>query len=163
MNPTTRTYKTSIELDVAVRGEMVGILNQHLADSLDLYSQAKQAHWNVKGMNFYQLHLLFDEVADKIEDMVDMVAERVTALGAHAEGTVRMSAANSTLPEFPDEINGGEAYLNAVIERVAQYANASRANATRALESGDEATGDLFIEITRESDKLLYFLEAHVQ
>lgn len=163
MNPTTRTYKTSVSLDVAVRGEIIGLLNQQLADSLDLYSQTKQAHWNVKGMNFIALHKLFDEIAEVVEDSVDTIAERVTALGADAQGTVRMSASNSTLPEFPSDLQGGEAFVQALTERVAAFANSNRAAATAALEAGDEATGDLFIGITRDMDKYLYFLEAHLQ
>ena len=163
MNPTTRTYKTTVDLDVAVRGEMVGLLNQQLADSFDLYSQSKQAHWNVKGMNFIALHKLFDDVADTVEGMIDMIAERVTALGADAQGTARMAAANSSLPEFPADLDSGEAFVHALVERVGAFANSSRRAATTAMDAGDEATGDLFIEVTREMDKLLYFLEAHVQ
>ena len=163
MNPTTRTYKTHVDLDVTVRGEMIGLLNQQLADSLDLYSQSKQAHWNVKGMNFIALHKLFDEVAAAVEEMIDTIAERVTALGADAQGTVRMSAANSTLPEFPADLDSGDAFVHAMVERAGAFANSSRRAATSALEAGDEITGDVFVEITREMDKLLYFLEAHVQ
>lgn len=163
MNPTTRTYKTHVDLDVTVRGEMIGLLNQQLADSLDLYSQAKQAHWNVKGMNFIALHKLFDDVAAAVEEMIDTIAERVTALGADAQGTVRMSAANSTLPEFPGDLDSGEAFVHAMVERVGAFANSNRRAATSALEADDEITGDVFVGITRELDKLLYFLEAHVQ
>lgn len=161
MNPTTRTYKTTIDLDVTVRGQMIGILNQQLADTLDLYSQTKQAHWNVKGMNFIALHKLFDDIAAGVEEMVDTIAERVTALGADAQGTVRMAAANSTLDEFPTDLETGEEFVQAMIERAGAYANSSRAAASQALEAGDEATGDLFIGITRDMDKFLYFLEAH--
>ena len=163
MNPTTRTHKTSVSLDAAVRGEMVGLLNQQLADSLDLYSQTKQAHWNVKGMNFIALHKLFDDIAEEVEEMVDTLAERVTALGADAQGTVRMSAANSTLPEFPGDLVGGEAFVKAVAERVAAFANSNRAAASAALEASDEITADVFVGITRELDKYHYFLEAHIQ
>jgi len=163
MNPTTRTYKTTVDLDVTVRGEMIGVLNQQLADSLDLYSQTKQAHWNVKGMNFIALHKLFDDVAAAVEATVDTIAERVTALGADAQGTVRMAAENSSLPEFPSDLSSGEAFVEAMVERVAAFANSSRSAATQSLEAGDEVTGDLFIGITREMDKLLYFLEAHIQ
>jgi len=163
MNPTTRTYKTSIGIDVTVRGEMIGVLNQQLADSLDLYSQSKQAHWNVKGMNFIALHKLFDDVAAAVEAIVDLIAERVTALGADAQGTVRMSAANSSLPEFPSDLDSGEAYVQTMVDRVSAFANSSREAASTALDAKDEATADVFIEITREMDKLLYFLEAHIQ
>ncbi len=163
MNPTTRTHKTSVSLDAAIRGEMVGLLNQQLADSLDLYSQTKQAHWNVKGMEFIALHKLFDDIAAVIEDQVDTLAERVTALGADAQGTVRMAAENSSLPEFPSDLVGGEAFVRALTERVGAFANSNRAAASASLEAGDEITGDVFVGITRELDKYLYFLEAHLQ
>lgn len=163
MNPTTKTYKTSVSLDVTVRAEVVGILNQSLADSLDLYSQVKQAHWNVKGMDFIALHKLFDEIAAIVEASVDTLAERVRALGADAQGTVRMSAAHSSLPEFPSDLSTGEDFVKAVAERVAACANSSRAGASKTMELGDEATGDVYIEITRDLDKMLYFLEAHLQ
>ena len=55
---------------------MIGLLNQELADTSDLYSQTKQAHWNVKGIHFYQLHLLFDELAEKRQGEADELAER---------------------------------------------------------------------------------------
>lgn len=163
VNPTTRTYTTSVSLDAATRGEMVGLLNQQLADTFDLYSQTKQAHWNVKGMNFISLHKLFDEIAAVVEDAVDTLAERVTALGADAQGTARMVAAHSNLPEFPSDLDGDRAFVEAMVERVAACANGSREAASRALEVRDEATADVFIEITREMDKYLYFLEAHIQ
>lgn len=163
MKPTAKTYKSGVDLDTTVKGEMIGLLNQLLADSLDLYSQSKQAHWNVKGMNFFQLHELFDQIAGSIEEQVDMLAERVTALGADAQGTVRMAAQNSTLPEFPDDLADGASFVHAMIDRVAAYANSNRSAASKAMESGDEITADLFIEITRETDKLLYFLEAHTR
>jgi starvation-inducible DNA-binding protein len=163
VSPTTRTYQTRVSLDAAVRGEMVGLLNQQLADTFDLYSQTKQAHWNVKGMHFIALHKLFDDIAEIIEDFGDMIAERVTALGADAQGTARMAASNSTLPEFPHDLQGDRPFVEALADRVGAYANSSRAAATTAMDAGDEATGDLFIEITSEMDKQLYFLEAHLQ
>ena len=76
-----KLYATRIDLSEDIRAKVVGILNQTLAATLDLKTQTKQAHWNVKGMDFYQLHLLFDEMAGELEEYVDMVAERVTALG----------------------------------------------------------------------------------
>jgi len=163
MNPTTNTYTTKNSLDVTTRAEMVGILNQLLADGLDLYSQTKQAHWNVKGMNFIALHQLFDEIAESVEDFLDLLGERVTALGADAQGTVRMSASNSRMPEFPDDLKTGEDFVETMRDRVSMFANETRASVDKAMESGDEATADLFIEIVREMDKYTYFLEAHLR
>ena len=87
----TRLFPTKIDIEESTREELVDVLNQQLADTFDFYSQAKQAHWNVKGMEFMQLHELFDEVADAVLPFVDTLAERVTTLGGVAMGTTRMA------------------------------------------------------------------------
>jgi starvation-inducible DNA-binding protein len=142
---------------------MNNLLNQHLADLSDLYSQTKQAHWNVKGMQFIALHELFDELAGEILGYVDMVAERVTALGGYAMGTARMAAANSQLEEFPLDANDGAAAVKALVDRYAMAAANVRAAIDAADEAGDMATSDLFTEVSRALDKSLWFLEAHLQ
>jgi starvation-inducible DNA-binding protein len=144
------------------RATMITLLNQQLADTFDLYSQTKQAHWNVKGINFYQLHLLFDEAAESIFEYVDMIAERVTALGGYAQGTARMAAASSRLAEFPTDLTDGRQMVAVLAERFAQYGATTRAAINTAAEDGDQSTSDLFTEISRTVDKQLWFLEAHL-
>ncbi|MEX2500936.1 MAG: DNA starvation/stationary phase protection protein Dps, partial [Trueperaceae bacterium] len=118
MAPTmTATAKTRIDIDERARERLIALLNRQAADNADLHSQTKQAHWNVKGPDFMQLHLLFDQVAAVIEPFTDELAERVTALGGYARGTVRMAAANSTLPELPEEPNDGATHLKALADR----------------------------------------------
>jgi starvation-inducible DNA-binding protein len=158
-----RTFETAVDLPVATRVAMIGLLNQELADTTDLYSQTKQAHWNVKGIHFYQLHLLFDQLAEKRQGEADELAERATELGGHALGTVRMAAANSRLPEIPTGINAGVDYVRALVERYGIHANSMRAAIDEADEAGDKDTADLFTEISRELDKDLWFLQAHLQ
>ncbi len=158
-----KTFDTHIELKANIRAQEIEILNQQLADTFDLYSQTKQAHWNVKGIHFYQLHKLFDELAASVEPFVDVIAERVTSLGGVALGTARMAAANSTLAEFPAEAAQGEEHLKLLVDRYAAYAASSRAASRRAAELDDPTTEDMYIEITRVVDKDLYFLESHLQ
>jgi starvation-inducible DNA-binding protein len=88
----TRLYPTKNDLPEASRREAVGLLNQRLADSIDLQTQCKQAHWNVKGPSFIALHKLFDEVNEAVEEYIDLLAERVVQLGGIAEGTVGVVA-----------------------------------------------------------------------
>jgi starvation-inducible DNA-binding protein len=126
-------------------------------------SQVKQAHWNVKGSDFWQLHKLFDEVAERAAEWVDEFAERVTALGGYATGTVRMAAASSSLPEFPTEITDSMDYVHAVAQRLGAFTNSARAAVDETDKLGDGNTADLFTEISRCADKYLYFLEAHLQ
>ena len=158
-----RSFETSVDIPAADRTKINKLLNQHLADSFDLLSQVKQAHWNVKGPDFWQLHKLFDELAGEVADWVDQFAERVTALGGFANGTARMAAANSTLPEFPTDITDSMDYVGAVASRLAAFSNSARTAIDRTDKLGDANTADLFTEISRCADKYLYFLEAHLQ
>ena len=162
-NPSVRSFTTSVDIPADDRAKINRILNQHLADSFDLMSQVKQAHWNVKGSDFWQLHTLFDEVAERAAEWVDEFAERVTALGGYATGTVRMAAASSTLPEFPTDITDSMEYVRAVAERLATFTNSAREAIDQTDELGDADTADLFTEVSRCADKYLYFLEAHLQ
>lgn len=145
------------------RAKVVSLLNQHLADLFDLMSQTKFAHWNVKGPNFYQLHLLFDSLAEKVEEHVDEVAERVTALGGVATGTARQAAASSRVPEFPAGVHKGMDVVTALADRYATVGNAVRAAIDQADELEDKDTADLFTEVSRDLDQSLYFLESHLQ
>jgi starvation-inducible DNA-binding protein len=154
---------TRHDLPAEARGQIVALLNQQLADATDLYSQTKQAHWNVTGPQFYQLHELFDELAESVEGFIDLIAERATAFGGTARGTVRMAAASSRLPEYPADLRDGLPSVAALAERYAAFAATTRAAIDRADEAGDAGTADLFTEISRGIDKHLWFLEAHLR
>ena len=151
---------TRNSVPVAARGRLVALLNQALADLGDLYSQTKQAHWNVRGPAFYQWHKLFDDVADTAEEHWDDVAERAVQLGGYARGTVRMAAAASQLPEWPEDAADAGGFVRALAERFGLVANSLRAGIATAAELGDADTADLFTEISRELDKSLWLLEA---
>jgi starvation-inducible DNA-binding protein len=157
------TFDTRIDIDTDARQELIDLLNQQLADASDLFTQTKQAHWNVKGMDFMQLHLLFDDLAKHPRNHADTIAERVGALGGMAMGTARMAAANSTLPEYPADVIEGKAVVEVMAERWAAYAASTRAAIRRSGELDDPTTEDLFTELSREIDESLYFLEAHLQ
>ncbi|HIK45010.1 MAG TPA: DNA starvation/stationary phase protection protein Dps [Leptolyngbyaceae cyanobacterium M65_K2018_010] len=159
---TGRFYPTRIDLAADVRSQVVATLNQTLAATLDLKTQTKQAHWNVKGMDFYQLHELFDEMAGELESYVDMVAERATALGGTALGTARIAAAASILPEYPFEAIDGAEHVAALAERYAAYGQHLRAAIETTAALGDADTADLYTEISRTIDMRLWFLEAHL-
>lgn len=161
--PSLRQFATRIDLPAEARTRLIDVLNQSLAVCFDLFSQAKQAHWNVKGEEFYQLHLLFDELAEELSGFVDLLAERVTALGGYATGTVRMAAAGTTLPEFPTEAVRGLEHVEALADRFARFAAQIRRGIDEAGSLGDQSTADLYTEISRAVDKRLWFLESHLQ
>lgn len=161
--PETAIFATHIDLPERDQQPLIELLNGRLADTADLHSQVKQAHWNVKGPNFFQLHQLFDQLAAELFPYTDLIAERATALGGVAMGTARMAAANSVLPEYPVEITEGERHLKALIDRYALFTAHIRKAIETADKHHDKATADLFTEISRMADKQLWFLEAHVQ
>jgi starvation-inducible DNA-binding protein len=160
---TTRSFATRIEIPEASREKLVQLLNERLADTFDLYSQLKQAHWNVKGSDFIQLHELYDTIAGDVIEYVDMVAERATALGGLALGTARMAAAASSLEEYPADAVAGAETVATVADRLAVYGALVRAGIDQAGELHDQDTADLFTEISRSIDKHLWFVEAHQQ
>ncbi len=160
--------KSSIALHVthdlppAVREDMIELLNQELADMSDLHSQTKQAHWNVKGPQFMQLHALYDQLAGELVGYVDDLAERAVQLGGLAQGTNRMSASNSRLPELPD-ITAGLDVTAALVERYGHVAATTRKGIQIAADAGDQDTSDLMTEISRGMDKWVWFLESHLK
>ena len=156
-------HKTKIDIEQGIREKLIGLLNQRLADAADLKSQAKQAHWNVKGPNFIALHELFDQVATEVDTHVDDIAERITTLGGTAMGTVRLAAQNSSLSEYPHEISDGTAHVDALSTALADFGKKVRSDIDTTDELGDKDTADLLTGVSRGVDKLLWFVEAHNQ
>jgi starvation-inducible DNA-binding protein len=157
------SFNTAIDLPEGLRGRMIDLLNQQLADTSDLYSQTKQAHWNVKGAQFMQLHLLFDQLAEEVEESIDTIAERITALGGMAAGTVRMAGAASRLPEWPLDIVDSLPVVEELVVRYGDMAASTREAIKAAADAGDADTADLFTVQSRALDKSLWFLQAHLQ
>ncbi len=155
-------YPTKNDLSIKTRTEIIGILQPRLADSIDLWLQCKQAHWNVKGPNFIALHELFDTIAELMETYVDEVAERIVQLGGVAEGTVRKTTKGTSLKEYPDVVTGLE-HCEALSTAMADFDKKVRDAIDKADEAGDAVTADLLTEISRGLDVKLWFVEAHLQ
>ena len=156
-------FKTKNDLSEATRVKAVELLNARLADAIDLQSQSKQAHWNVKGPNFIALHELFDKINEDVEDYVDDIAERAVQLGGVAEGTARMAVKRSSLAEYPAGAVDGRSHVEALSSALAAFGKSARKAIDHANEFGDLDTADLFTEISRGIDKWLWFVEAHQQ
>lgn len=156
-------YETSNDLPESIRAQVAGLLDDRLADAVDLASQAKQAHWNVKGPQFIALHKLFDDVHEAVTAYVDMLAERVVQLGGIAQGTVRMVAERTGLTEYPHTIAEGSEHATALAGALAEFGSRVRKAIDECAELGDQDSADICTEISRGVDKLLWFVEAHVQ
>ena len=149
-------FHTRIDLPADTRAAMGIILNKRLADFLDLERQAKQAHWNVRGARFQQLHELFDATATLAVGWADELAERAGQLGVSSEGTLQVIAERSRLPKAP-------LVVRVVTEALAGCANAARADVEEASVANDAITADLLTRVTGETDKQLWFVESHLE
>jgi starvation-inducible DNA-binding protein len=158
-----KTYETEKDLSLQRRSEMNALMNQRLADAVDLHRQMKQAHWNVKGPGFIGLPELFDKAARSVATYVDMIAERIVQLGGVARGTVRVSAALSILDEYPLVIVDGPAHVGAVARALSTFGRDARSTINEATERNDTDSADLFTEISRGIDQWLRFIETHPQ
>jgi starvation-inducible DNA-binding protein len=155
-------FDTRNDLPPNTRTRVIELLNTRLADAIDLGAAAKHAHWNVKGPSFIALHELFDKVAETVEEHIDTLAERVTALGGRAHGTLAAVTRATTLKPYPEDLAEGLAHVDALSLALADYGAKIRAAIDAADKLGDADTADLFTGISRETDKYLWFLEAHL-
>lgn len=158
-----RLNPTYNDLAESVRSKVVALLNSRLADCIDLQTQTKQAHWNVKGPEFIALHKLFDEINDDVEEYVDTIAERAVQLGGTVEGTARAVAAKSSLSEYPLTITTGRDHVAALANALAMFGKSTRQAISQSDELGDADTADIFTEVSRGIDKWLWMVEAHLQ
>jgi starvation-inducible DNA-binding protein len=158
-----RTFGTKNDLPDNVRIEVINLLNQRLADAIDLSLQSKQAHWNVKGASFIALHHLFDDVHGAVDEYVDLLAERIVQLGGVAEGTVGAVQQRTSLIDYPLAIANGMEHVAALSDALAQFGRSARIAIDEMNDLKDTASADILTEITRGVDKWLWFVEAHQQ
>jgi starvation-inducible DNA-binding protein len=156
-------HDTRNDLPARTRAKVIESLNARLADAIDLGAQTKHAHWNVKGPNFIALHELFDKIAESVEEHIDELAERITALGGTAYGTIAAVVRSSSLAPYPENIVEGLQHVDALAAALAQFGKKIRKGIDEAGKQGDADTADLYTGISREADKNLWFLEAHLQ
>ena len=161
--PMPTLYETENDIPQPRRAQLTALMNQRLADAVDLQMQMKQAHWNVKGPHFIGLHELFDQIDEAVESYVDLIAERIVQLGGIALGTVREAAARSRLEEYPLAIADGAAHIEAVARALSTFGRQARMTIEETGAFDDADSADIFTEISRGIDKWLWFVEAHSQ
>ena len=147
------------DLSEETRTKIIEILNQSLADALDLQMQIKQAHWNVKGADFIGVHELLDQIAETVSEQTDEMAERIPQLGGVAEGTVQRVSVRTHLPEYPLNIHKSHDHLKAISQSLANFAKHTR-KAIESTSTLDADTADIFTEVSRSTDKSLWFIES---
>jgi starvation-inducible DNA-binding protein len=158
-----RLYATKNDLPEATRREVVELLNARLADCIDLEAQSKQAHWNVKGPSFIALHELFDQIHSAVDEYADLIAERIVQLGGIAEGTVGIVARRTTLVDYPLVLTKGPEHVAALSDALAAFGRVVRMGIEEMNDLEDADSADVLTEISRGTDKWLWFVEAHQQ
>ena len=161
---TERTFTTHIDIPVEKRAALIETLNQHLATTLDLYTQVKQAHWNVKGKDFYQLHLLFDEIAEEIEPFIDLSRRAGDPAGWLREGH-RPDVGRKLEPH-----RDGHRYRRQHGSTSRRWWNGSGSTLARFARHRVTPMRSVILQpptftttFLRVADKRLWFLEAHIQ
>ena len=156
-------YSTNNSLPLESRAAVIELLNNRLADAIDLKTQAKQAHWNLRGPSFFALHELFDQIASGVAGYADLLAERITQLGGTALGTVPVVAQRSTLDEYPSNLSEEHEHVKTLASALARCGTETRNTIYEADKFGDPVTADILTEISRGLDKYLWLVEAHTQ
>lgn len=154
-------WRTRHDLPESARRDIVRLLNDRLAEAIDLQSMCKQAHWNVRGPQFISLHELFDLIGTRVAEYADTIAERIEQLDGSAEGTTRIVARRSTLPEYPATIRAGSEHLTALARVLAQSARSARACIEEMNAHQDAVSADILTELARGFDRWLWMVDAH--
>jgi starvation-inducible DNA-binding protein len=153
---------THNDLPPQLRERACELLNHRLAECIDLQTQCKQAHWNVKGVNFIALHELFDDINEAVEEYVDLLAERVVQLAGVAQGTLGAVTSGTTLPPYPTCGSDSAQHLEALATALGAFGSGTRRGIDEMDQLGDAASADILTEIVRGIDKWLWFVEAHL-
>lgn len=156
-------FKSPSQLSEVARTKVAEQLNARLADGLDLFSQIKVAHWNVKGPQFAALHPLFETFAVGLALQTDLIAERAVTLGAKAYGTARYVSKVSTLPEYPQETTKDLEHVKLLAERFDKFLEGVRASRKVAEENGDTDSVDLLTGLVTEFEKHSWMLRASLE
>ncbi len=158
-----KTHKTRNDLPSNAKATVIALLNDNLAATIDLSLATKQAHWNLKGPQFIAVHEMLDGFRTQLDGHTDTIAERVVQLGGTALGSLQSVASATKLKAYPVDIYAIHDHLAALIENYGDVANLVRKSIDEADEAGDANSADILTAASRDLDKALWFLEAHVQ
>ncbi|MBX3189762.1 MAG: DNA starvation/stationary phase protection protein Dps [Labilithrix sp.] len=153
-------HSSPSKLPSEARVAVIGELNARLSDGIDLYTQVKVAHWNIRGPHFAALHPLFDTFADRLSEQNDTLAERAVTLGGRAHGTARHVAKTSTLTEYVADTTRDLEHVKLLVSRYGQHLDGLRASRTVAEQKGDIDTDDMLTQIISDLEKDAWFLHA---
>lgn len=156
----SKLHRSPSTLPEAARKKIGEALNDVLTDGIDLFTQIKVAHWNIRGPHFAALHPLFDSFATAAAGFNDELAERSLTLGVMAVGTARHVARNSRLPDYPQETTLDLEHVKLLVDRMGTYLKGAHAARDVADEGNDQDTVDLLTTVIETFEKHAWFLYA---
>ena len=163
IQPFGQLVKLPIALAESACKQSVANLNQLLADTMTLQDLYKKHHWQVSGVTFYQLHLLFDKHYDEQVELVDQIAERIQSLGGVSLAMAHDVAEMTRIPRPPRDREEVAVQISRLLEAHQAILEFTRDAATRAAERGDDGTNDLLVsDVIRKGEKQVWFLSEHL-
>ncbi|WP_312348007.1 DNA starvation/stationary phase protection protein [Actinomyces sp.] len=154
-----RTSLEGSESGFVASDAFITALQRVLVDLTELHLQGKQAHWNVVGKNFRDLHLQLDEIVEEAREQADVIAERLRALHAVPDGRSATVAATTSLPPYPN----GEVQTDRTIDLITERLDHTVATVREVhdlVDSEDPTTADLLHEIISDFEKLSWMVSA---
>lgn len=153
-------YASPSTLPETDRGALVIELNQRLVDAIDLHTQVKVAHWNIRGPHFASLHPLFDTFATDLAVFIDAIGERAVTLGGHVQASARYVATASSLPDYdPDAVLDLD-HARLLADRFDVFLAGLRRSRERAEGLRDVDTVDLLTGVVTTFEKHAWFLRS---
>lgn len=151
-----------IGIDLADRLQIADRLARLLADTYTLYLKTQGYHWNVTGPMFASLHLMFEAQYTELAGAVDLVAERIRALGVRAPASYHELAARTAVPDDDDQPDAAE-MVRRLVDGQQTVVRTARAVLPDAEQAGDQVTVDLLVERMQVHEKNAWMLRSLVQ
>ncbi|MDZ7962141.1 MAG: Dps family protein [Aulosira sp. DedQUE10] len=154
-----KTLPLNIGIDDASRAKIAEGLSRLLADTYTLYLKTHNFHWNVTGPMFQTLHLMFETQYTELALAVDLIAERIRALGYPAPGTYSEYVKLSSIPETPGVPKATE-MIRLLVEGQESVARTARSVFPVVDEVNDEPTADLLTQRMQVHEKTAWMLRS---
>jgi starvation-inducible DNA-binding protein len=155
--------KPNIEIAEKHLKEVALLLNTLLADEYVLYTKTRNAHWNIQGQNFIELHKFFESQYDALDIIIDDTAERVRALGHFALGSLKDFTAMTRLSEHNHDFSDQKHIIQTLLEDHESLIRSLRKDiSTTSKEDTDLGTADFMTGLMEQHEKMSWMLRAYL-
>jgi len=152
-----------IPLEAEKRQAINNDLQATVVELLELFHDAKQSHWNLRGPLYFPLHENLQEYADTYRMYADLLAERQLQIGLPADGRTETIVQTANLPKFPGGFLSDRQVLEIMTERIYTIAKRVRARIESTSKNGDEVTSNKFQDLSYVLDKQVWQFRVHMQ